>query len=80
MDESHVALHQHLGHTGCTAKVTVNLERRVSVPKVVQRTVLQQVPIELIGPVTVMEACPLVELLAHAPTGSTVTAMVQHHL
>lgn len=40
MNKSHVTLHQHFGNTGCTTKVTVYLERRMCIPKVVQCSVL----------------------------------------
>ena len=74
-----MALQQHLRDTGCTTKVTINLEGWVSVPQVVKRTVLQQVAVEGIGMVTVVQTGPLVELPAHAPTRSAVAAMFQHY-
>ena len=40
MDESHVALEQHLRHARRAAEVAVYLEWRVRVPQVVERAVL----------------------------------------
>ena len=76
--DDHVALEQQLGHTGCTTEVTVNLEWRVCIPQVVERTVLQEVAEELVCVVTVLQASPLVELPTHTPTGCTIATMFEH--
>jgi hypothetical protein len=46
VDATCVALQKHFGYARRTAEVTVNLERRMHVPKVVRRTVFEQVAIE----------------------------------
>ena len=78
LDEAHVALEQQFGYTGCTTKVTVNLERWVSIPQIVECTVLQKVAEELVSMVTVLQACPLIELPTHTPTGCTIATMFEH--
>ena len=74
-----MTLKQHLGNTGCSAKVSVNLERRMCIPQIIQRTVLQQIAKQGISMITIMQTRPLIQLPAHAPTGSPVTTMHQYY-
>lgn len=78
VDESGMALQQHLRHTGRAAKVAVNLEGWVRVPEVIYRAVLQQVAVEHVGMVAIVQTGPLVELPAHAPARSAIAAMLEH--
>ena len=80
VDESHVALHEHLGNSGSATKVSVNLEWSVGIPQVVQSTVFQQVAKEGICVVAVMQACPLVEFPSHAPAGSAIATVNKNNL
>lgn len=80
MDKAHVTLHQHLGDTRCSAKVSVNLEWSVRIPEIVQCTILQEVAIKLVGMVAIMQTSPLVQLPTHRPTGCTIATMLQYHL
>ena len=74
-----MTLEKHLGDTGRAAKVSVNLEGRVHVPKIVGRTVLQQVAVECIGMIAVVQTSPLVKFPTHAPSGSAVAAMFKYY-
>ena len=80
MDKAHVTLHQHLGDTRCTAKVTIYLEWSVRIPEIVQCSILQQIAIKLVGMVAIVQTSPLVQLPTHRPSGSTITTMFQYHL
>ena len=80
MDKAHVTLHQHLGDTRCTAKVTIYLEWGVRIPEIVQCTILQQIAIKLVGMVAIVQTSPLVQLPTHRPSRGTIATMLQYHL
>lgn len=73
-----MALEQHFCHTCRAAEVSVDLERRMAVPKVVERSVFQEVAIKHVSVITVVQACPLIELPSHAPSRCTVATMFQY--
>ena len=72
-----MTLKQHLGNTGCSAKVSVNLERRMCIPQIIQRTVLQQIATQGISMITIMQTRPLIQLPAHAPAGDVYKRQLQ---
>lgn len=78
MNESGMALQQHLGHPRRTAEIAVNLKGRMRIPQVVQCPVLQQIAIEFIGVVAVVQPRPQVQFPPHAPARCEVTAKCQH--
>ena len=79
MNESCVTLQEHFRDSSRATKVSVDLERRVCVPQIVKRAVLQQVAIEQIGMIAVVQTRPLVELPAHRPARSSIAAVLKHH-
>ena len=79
VDAAGVALHEHLRNTGCAAEVTIDLEGWVDIPKVVGGAVLEQVAEEFIRAIAIVQASPLVEFPAHAPSCSAVAAVVEHY-
>ena len=79
MDESRMALHQHLGHSGRPPEIPVYLERRMTVPQILVGSVLEQVAKQGIGTVTVVQTRPLVQFPTHAPSRGTVSPVFQHH-
>ena len=74
-----MTLEKHLGDSRRAAKVSVDLEGRVHVPKIIGRTILQQVTVEHIGMIAIVQTSPLIEFPAHAPSGSAVAAMLKHY-
>ena len=79
MQEAHVALQEHLRNASRAAEVAVNLEGSVCVPQVVERAVLKQVAIELVGVVAIVQTGPLVQLPAHRPACCAVSSVLKHH-
>ena len=77
MEESQVALQQHFGDAGRTAKIAIDLERRMGVPQVVQSAVPEKIPEQFVGSVTVIQSGPLVQFPTHTPPRSPVSPMVQ---
>src|ERR1035438_267869 len=84
-----VALQQHLGDAGGGAEVAVDLKRRMCVEQVLVHSGLgglgvrcrgDQVAHDPVGVVAIQEARPQVELPAHRPAGSGVTAENQRLL
>lgn len=59
--------------------VEIDLERRVSIPQIVQCTVFQQITEKFVGVVTVLQTCPLVKFPSHTPSGCSVAAMLKYH-
>ena len=90
MNEAILALHEHLGDTGCHTKVTVNLERRMCIEEVGESASIwifalhalvgkdtQHVADNLERMVAVLHARPEVGLPAEAPSRSLVTALFE---
>ena len=73
-----MALQQHLSYSGRTSEISINLEGRMTVPEVVIRSILQQVSIQGIRPVTILKPGPLIQFPAHTPARSSITAMFQY--
>jgi len=70
-----VALQQHFGHPRASAKVSINLEGRMHIEEVGVGSIFEQVLDHQMGMVTIMHACPKINLPAHRPTGGAVTAL-----
>ena len=77
VDESQMALQQHLGDAGGAAEIAIDLERRMGVPQVVQSAVPEKIPEQFVGSVTVIQSGPLVQFPTHTPSCGTVSPMVQ---
>lgn len=84
MQEAHVALQEHLRNASRAAEVAVNLEGSVCIPQVVERAVLKQVAIELVGVVAIelvgvvaiVQTGPLAQLPAHRPACCPVSSVL----
>ena len=83
-----VALQEHLGYTGATTEVSVNLEGSMCVVEVVVHTagilvqtivggMAQGILQDEVGMVAVQCTCPKVHLPTHAPTGSGIATQLQ---
>ena len=72
-----MALKQHLGNAGGSSEVTVDLKWRMLIPKIICRSVFQQIAQERMGMVSVAETRPVVEFPAHRPSGCRITALTQ---
>lgn len=77
MQEAHVALQEHLRNASRAAEVAVNLEGSVCIPQVVERAVLKQVAIELVGVVAIVQTKPIG--LASSPSTSLLRRLLCAH-
>ena len=68
-------LKEHLGNACCTAKVTVDLERGMKIPKVSSGINLEQLLKKVICSLAVLNTCPEVKSVSYAPAGSLVTTL-----
>ena len=73
-----MALENHLGNACRSAKVAVDLERRMRVPKIVARAVAEEVAEEDVGVVAIVEACPLVQLPSHRPSRGSIATVFEY--
>ena len=80
LQRSGVALEKEFGHAGCSSEVAVDLERGMYVPEIVGCAFFEQVLEQGVGMVAVVQACPVVEFPAHAPSGCLVAALAQSGL
>ena len=67
-------LKEHFRDAGCSAEVTVDLERRVEVPKVGSRVNFKELFKEIVSSLAVLNASPEVESVSHAPACRLVTS------
>lgn len=83
IDESIVALHEHLGYTGHTTEVSIDLERRMRIEEVgICATFLlliahegELVSDQLVSMIAIEHTCPQAHFPSHAPTGGRVATV-----
>ncbi len=70
-----VTLHEHLGHAGCVAEVSVDLKRRMGVEKVGIDAAAQHIVDDGVGVIAVLQTCPEIDFPAYRPAGGLVAAL-----
>ena len=74
-----MALKKHLADSGRSAKVTVNLERRMGIPEIVHDLRLQKLLDLLIAHIAVTDPCPRAQPVGNGPSCGPKAALLKRN-